>query len=135
VINYLVKSGKIETPPRGIFVLESQGKYNIARFMNLLGELHIRHAVLHDLDSTSIKNKDVNNGVNKLIEQSKNAFTRRVETLSENLESTLGIDLGKSDRWKKAARILVAVQQEKVAAERLTAFKSKIETLVSSLTE
>jgi putative ATP-dependent endonuclease of the OLD family len=134
LINYLIKSRKVETPSKGIFVLESQGKYNIARFMNLLGELHIQHAVLHDLDSASI-NKRSNEGLNKLIEQSKNTCTRRIETLPENLESALGIDLRDNDRWKKAARILLAVQQEKVAPEKVAKFKAKIEALVSSVAE
>jgi putative ATP-dependent endonuclease of the OLD family len=135
VINYLIKDGKIETPSKGIFVLESVGKYNIPRFMNLLGELQIKHAVLHDLDGTAIKKKDVNEGLNSLIHQSKNACTRAIESLPENLESSLGIGLTGIERWKKASQILVAVQQDKIASEKLAAFKSKIEVLLSSLTE
>jgi hypothetical protein len=101
--------------------------------MNLLGELHIEHAVLHDLDSSTIKKKDINEGLNKLIQQSKNACTRGIECLAENLELMLGIALKETDRWKKASQILMAVQQENVEAAKLNAFKAKVEALVLSL--
>ena len=132
VVNYLVKTGDIKTDSKGVFVLESVGKYNIPRFMNLLGELHIQHVVLYDVDS-SAKNKRTHDALNKLIQESKNACTRGIDCLPENLESTLGVDLKGRDRWKKAAQILMAIQQGKVTTERLDAFKTKIEALVSSL--
>jgi putative ATP-dependent endonuclease of OLD family len=133
VVNYLLKIGEIETNSKGLFVLESVGKFNIARFMNLLGELQIKHAVLYDRDNKNERKKELHDGLNKLIEQSKNAYTRGIDSLPENLESILGIALTGNDRWKKAAQILMAVQQGSVSAEKRECLKTKITSLVSSL--
>ncbi len=50
LINYLIQTGKIRTPAGGLSVLDAMGKFNIHRFMNLLGDLKIEHSVLHDAD-------------------------------------------------------------------------------------
>jgi hypothetical protein len=135
VISYLVKRGEIATNSKGVFVLEPVGKYNIHRFMNLLGELRIKHAVLHDMDAGKIgRAKLIQDGLNNLIQQSKNSFTRAVDTLPNDLETTLGVTITDTDRWKKAAQVLMAVQQGKVAPDKLGQFKQKVEALITSLT-
>jgi len=133
LINYLIKTGQLTTNSRGFFILEPLGKYNIPRFMNLLGELRMDHAVLHDSDANKTGNeKQKQEAINQLIQQSKNACTKAVETLPSNLEDFLGIQTS-PERWKKAAEVLLAVQQNKVEAGKLGEFKTKVSALLTAL--
>ncbi|MCS7183385.1 MAG: AAA family ATPase [Thermoanaerobaculum sp.] len=133
LINYLLKKGEIAANSSGVFVLETHGKYNIHRFMRLLGELKIDHAVLHDSDTNKAgEEKKKQDALNKLIQDSKNAHTKAVATLPGNLEDFLGIQAG-IDRWKKAAQVLLAVQQGKVAVDKLETFKNKVSVLLKAL--
>jgi predicted ATP-dependent endonuclease of OLD family len=133
LINYLLKTGQITTDSKGIFVLETLGKYNIYRFMNLLGELRIDHAVLHDLDANKTgQEKEKQDKLNKLIKNSENPYTKGIDTLPNNLEDFLGIKAD-TDRWRKAAQVLLAVQQGKVSTDKLEGFKQKVSTLLARL--
>jgi predicted ATP-dependent endonuclease of OLD family len=133
LINYLLKKGHLPSAAKGVFVLETLGKYNIPRFMNLLGELRIDHAVLHDMDANKTGNeKQKQEALNQLIQQSKNGCTKAVETLPTNLEGFLGIQTS-PERWKKAAEVLLAVQQNKVRADKLEEFKTKVSGLLTAL--
>ncbi|MCX8035731.1 MAG: AAA family ATPase [Candidatus Sumerlaeia bacterium] len=86
LINYLLKTGQLVANSKGVFVLETLGKYNIHRFMNLLGELRIDHAVLYDMDANKTGNeKTKQESINKLIEDSKNGFTKAVRYAAQQL--------------------------------------------------
>ncbi|MGC8988644.1 MAG: ATP-dependent nuclease [Verrucomicrobiia bacterium] len=133
LINYLLKTEQLSSPAKGVFVLETLGKYNIHRFMNLLGELRIDHAVLHDMDANKTGNeKEKQDKLNDLIQQSKNACTKAVGMLPSNLEDFLGIQTN-GERWRKAAEVLLAVQQGKVAKEKVDGFKNKVSDLLKAL--
>ena len=132
VTNYLIKTGQISVGSRGAFVLEPWGKFNIHRFMNLLGGMQIKHAVLHDLDSGKTgKKKVIQDGVNELIQKSRNDSTVTVDTIPKNLEAFFDLALSEGDRWKKAAKILLAVKRNEVPVEKIEAFKKKVETLLA----
>lgn len=133
LINYLLKTGQLPSAAKGVFVLETLGKYNIHRFMNLLGELRIDHAVLHDTDANKTgEERTKQEELNKLISNCRNPCTKAVESLDGNLEEFLGVSTG-GERWKKAAEVLLAVQQGNVAANKLDAFKNKVTGLLNSL--
>jgi predicted ATP-dependent endonuclease of OLD family len=133
LINYLLKTGQLRSTAKGVFVLETLGKYNIHRFMKLLEELRIDHAVLHDMDANKTGyEKSKQEALNKLIQESKNDYTKAIETLPNNLEDFLGIQADQ-DRWKKPALVLLAVQQGTVAANKLDAFKTKVSGLLTNL--
>jgi putative ATP-dependent endonuclease of OLD family len=133
VINYLLKTGNMITNSRGVFVLQTDGKYNIHRFMNLLGELEIDHTVLHDKDTNKTRNeKKKHEALNKLIQESQNQYTKAIETFPNNLEDFLGIQTD-NDRWKKAAQVLLFVQQNKIPTENLNSFKEKVSALLKAL--
>lgn len=133
LINYLLKTDQLSSPAKGVFVLETLGKYNIHRFMNLLGELRIDHAVLHDMDANKTGNeKDKQDRLNNLIQQAKNGCTKAVDTLPSNLEDFLGIQTSE-ERWRKAAEVLLAVQQKKVGPDKLDEFKTKVLRLLTAL--
>jgi predicted ATP-dependent endonuclease of OLD family len=133
LINYLLKTGKLESVSRGVAVVETDGKYNIHRFMNLLGELRIDHAVLHDLDEQkTVKEKERHKKINELIQHSRNDHTKDICTLQTNLEDLLGIHAD-TDRWKKAAQVLLAVQQGEVSTDGLKSFIEKVSKLLEAL--
>lgn len=133
LINYLLKTGQLRSAAKGVVVLETLGKYNIHRFMNLLGELRIDHAVLHDMDKNKTGDeKAKQDALNQLIQESRNTCTKVVETLPSNLEDFLGVQVS-GERWKKAAEVLLAVQQNKVAADKLGDFKTKVSALLQAL--
>jgi predicted ATP-dependent endonuclease of OLD family len=133
LINYLLKTGQITTDSKGIFVLETLGKYNIHRFMNLLGEFRIDHAVLHDMDANKTgQEKEKQEKLNELIKKAVNPHTKAIDTLPNNLEDFLGIK-AHTDRWKKAAQVLLAVQQNEVSTDGLKSFIEKVSKLLSAL--
>jgi putative ATP-dependent endonuclease of OLD family len=130
--NYLLKTGQIDSGKTGVFVLETWGKYNIHRFMNLLGEMEIEHSVLHDLDDDKTgKEKVKQDGLNELIQQSRNRFTVAVDTIPMNLEAYLGVSHGQNERWNKAAKTLLMIKRGEIAEQKLAAFRDKIKKLVS----
>ncbi|MGC8743149.1 MAG: ATP-dependent nuclease [Verrucomicrobiia bacterium] len=133
LINYLLKTGQLSSNANGVFVLETLGKYNIHRFMNLLGEFRIDHAVLHDKDANKTgSEKEKQDKLNNLIQKAKNDCTKDVYKLPNNLEDFLGIQTS-GERWRKAAEVLLAVQQGKVADEKIKDFKSKVSALLKAL--
>jgi hypothetical protein len=133
LINYLLKTGKLSTSSKGFFVLETLGKFNIPRFVKLLGDFRIDHAVLHDMDENKTGNeKRKQDAINRLIQDSKNDCTKAVDTLPGNLEDFLGIQTS-GERWKKPAEVLLAVQKGKVTADKLDAFRAKVSGLLKTL--
>lgn len=130
LINHFIKTGKL-SGGKGLFVLNAEGKYNIHRFMNLLGALGIEHAVLHDEDSGS-KQHEQHECLNKLIRETKNEFTRAIDTFRTNLEDFLGY-CADNERWKKAAQIFAAVLRNQISEDRIDAFIDKVRALVKQL--
>lgn len=86
LIGQMIDEGRIQCPPEGVFLLDSMGKYNIHRFMNLLNGLGIRHAVLCDADAGP-----QHAVLNQTILASSGVFTLSVDTLAPDLETFLGI--------------------------------------------
>lgn len=116
-INKLLGDGAITRPVDGLYVLDSIGKYNIHRFMNLLTHLGIPHAVLHDDDN----GRDEHADVNQLIQESKSAFTSAVSTIAADLETFLGVPKPKSDH-RKPQHLLYLHETGQIAEDKLHAF-------------
>jgi len=96
-INKLIGEGSIKRPADGLYVLDSIGKFNIHRFMNLLSHLGIPHSVLHDDDNGENEQAEVN----QLLQDSRHAeLTTVVQTVPGDLESFLGVAKSKSDHRK-----------------------------------
>jgi len=132
LINYLLKTRKIDAGSKAVFVLDACGKYNIHRFMNLLGRLRIKHAVLHDLNTgAGEKKKAVHEQLNKFIADSANQSTVKIDTLPKSLEEFLGLDIEPNDRWK-ASKILLAAQQAIIEEKKFRAFAEKITDLLQA---
>ncbi len=130
--NYLIKSDEVKISSQSVFVLETSGKYNIPRFMSLLGEMKIRHAVLYDSHEEKTGNEKARHErLNALIERSRNSHTLAVDPIRHNLETFLGIAVpDKRDRWK-ASRLLLAVKRGEIDPKKLTAFADKVTRMLA----
>jgi predicted ATP-dependent endonuclease of OLD family len=131
LINHLLKEGKLQTDGCGVFVLEVAGKYNIHRFMNLLSQMKIEHAVLYDKDNARTgEEKEKQDALSQLIRDSKNPYTVGMDTLPDNLESFLGIKVPKEERRWKASHVLVAYKRGMIKRERMERFVEKVQRLL-----
>jgi putative ATP-dependent endonuclease of OLD family len=131
LINKLIDDGKIKGADCGLQVLDCLGKYNIHRFMNLLGHLGIAHSVIHDDDD----NKDEHADLNLLIQSSKHAtLTLSIHAIPKNVESFLNIP---SAGWhhRKPQHVLFLYCEGKIDGEKLAAFCSVVEGCLPKLAQ
>jgi hypothetical protein len=123
LINKLIDDGKIKGADCGLQVLDCLGKYNIHRFMNLLGHLGIAHSVIHDDDN----NKDKHADLNLLIQSSKHAkLTHSIHAIATDVETFLNIPPAGSDH-RKPQHVLFLYSEGKIDAGKLAAFCAVIE--------
>lgn len=125
LLNYLFDTGKIETPVGGVFVLDGLGKFNIHRFMNILGPLNITHSVLCDADNS----KAYHAGIRDLIEDSRNSNTNFIEFFPNDIETFLGID--KAKRHKKPQHVMLRLSESKISEKNLDALIALVTRLIS----
>jgi predicted ATP-dependent endonuclease of OLD family len=71
-----------------VYVLNTDGKFNIHRFMTLLGKLGISHSVIYDSDGRG----NYHSIINDFLEERKNAYTKELYSFDTNLENYLGIE-------------------------------------------
>ena len=126
-INFLAANGYIDVPKGGLFVLDCLGKFNIHRFMNLLGSLGIRHSVLYDDDSN--KQNISHEETAELIDKSKNDFTSKIQALSPNLEQFLGVS-DKVRSYEKPQHLMFQYHNDGIDSEKLTSFISTVNELI-----
>jgi predicted ATP-dependent endonuclease of OLD family len=131
LINYLIQTGKIQTPAGGLFILDAMGKFNIHRFMNLLSQLKIEHSVLQDADPNKTgDDKVMQEGVNKLIQDNRTSFTREIHLFAEDLEAYLRFKGPKQDhRNRKPSRLLLGLKEGKIGTAEVDALCKLIEEL------
>lgn len=120
IINRLIDDGRIPNGA-GVCIFDSFGKYNIHRFMNLFGKLGITHSVIIDDDSDKSGNKlRMQQDVNQMIADSRNAFTKQIVTIPGNLELLLDIKVrARSDQKPQA--ILLKYDSGTIAEENIQA--------------
>lgn len=129
LINYLIQTERIRTPAGGLFILDAMGKFNIHRFMNLLGELKIEHSVLHDADpGKSGQDKQMHEAVNKLIQDNRNPFTQKIQQFTDDLEAFLGFKVPDMDH-RKPSRLLLGLKEGTIANARVDALCKLVEEL------
>ncbi len=117
LINKLLDEGKLSLPDE-FYILDCLGKYNIHRFMNLLGALGINHSVLHDDDG----NKNEHAELNSLIENSKiDDVTIEVKQVPQDLETMLGVPTSKASR-RKPQHLLYCYENGQLEKEKIEEF-------------
>jgi len=126
-INYLFDNGDLEMPKGGVFVLDCMGKFNIHRFMNLLGPLKIPHSVMFDDDG----NKPPHEKIKDLIEKSRNAYTRGIELVPQDIEAFLGIAPA-AKKHRKPQHLMLQTKEDKIDKNKIDAFMDIIRQLINS---
>lgn len=125
LINYLIDNGKITPSRGGVFVLDCMGKYNIHRFMNLLGALGLNHSVLYDYD----QGRGCHEDIKKLIDESKNSNTIAIDSFEKDIEDFLGVS-PPGNGYRKPQHLMLKVTREDIDQEKLTDLISKVEALI-----
>lgn len=125
-INYLLSIGRIPASKGGLFVLDCMGKYNIHRFMNLLGELGIKHSVLYDEDDLA-QHKHKN--IASLISTSKTTNTCHIESVAPDIEKYLGVPKA-SRPHQKPQHLLYQYHQCAIDSAKLNSFVALIGRLL-----
>lgn len=131
-INKLIDDGKINLP-KGTYVLDGMGKYNIPRFMNLLGALGINHSVLHDDDLNKLgKEKEKHEKLNALIvNSSQKGTTIKITPIPNDLEIFLNVNpAGRPNR--KPQHILYLYATGNIQEEKIKNFCQLVESLFHS---
>lgn len=114
LIDTLVKNGRIELRNSKVYFLNAAGKYDIHRYMNLFGRLGVKHSVLFDRDSDTVKHLKIN----EFIDNNKNSFTLGIYSFPDEFEDFLEIDK-ESDRYKKPLNVMWHYQNGKIKNEKI----------------
>lgn len=102
VLEYLLENRWLDLAQGFPYVLNALSKYNIHRFMGLLGALGISHSVLFDGDA----NKNVHRYLNDFISSKGNDYTSAIDSFAVDLETELGLTL----RVRKDLKPLMALK-------------------------
>jgi hypothetical protein len=128
--SYLTTRGLLDPPLRGLAVIDCMGKYNIHRFVAILGAFGIDHSVLYDGDSGNCFDTEVT----AAITGAKSSFTKRITRFANDLESELGITpLPRNESNRKPQYILYHLETGKVDAAKLEAVKQEFIDLATAL--
>jgi putative ATP-dependent endonuclease of the OLD family len=122
LISYLMGLGQISSHTDGVFVLDAMGKYNIHRFMNLFGEMHIPHAVLYDYDNGNHPEIDLS------ITSAKTQYTIGIDTFPDEIETFLGIPKGQGG--KKPQQAMWQLKHGNISEATLTNLCNKVNALL-----
>lgn len=134
LINRLIVDRQIRGDVAGAYVLDCMGKFNIHRFMNLLGHLGIPHSVIHDSDVARTK-QDVHTAINNLIKASANDFTVAIKAIDGNLEQLLGLtgaDAPKNEH-RKPQHAVYRYQTGSIAPDRIRRFCELVEDCLAGV--
>jgi len=107
---------------KGVFILDTIGKYNMHRFMRLFHEFGIQHYVLYDGDNGK------HPAIDATIQAAATPSTRAIEIFPNDLEDFLGIQPAKQ-KHRKPQHVMLQVANGGVLLDPLAA---KVNALVSS---
>lgn len=126
LINKLISDNKLEIPC-GCYILDSMGKFNMPKFMNLCSSLGIYHSVLYDKDN----GRNHQNEWNQIINGHKNDFTKCIQELDHDLESFLGLpQISGNDKHLKPQILLEKYINGDILQKHLDAFCQRIQNML-----
>jgi putative ATP-dependent endonuclease of OLD family len=120
LLAYMVDKGLLPAC-QGVFILDTIGKYNMHRFMNLFGHFGIKHYVLFDGDNGR------QHAIEATINAARNRCTGGVDTFPNDLEEFLGIPRS-SKPHRKPQHVMLRIGAGTVDLKPLA---EKISALVS----
>lgn len=106
---------------KGVFILDTIGKYNIHRFMRLFQAFGIRHYVLYDFDNGR------HAPIDATIQAASNPFTGAIDTFPDDLERFIGIEPAGSSH-RKPQHVMFQVANNGVDLDPLA---EKVNTLIA----
>ena len=121
LLSVMADRGILSASARAAFAMDAMGKYNMHRFMSLLGGLGIPHGVLCDEDRGKFAST-----VDATIGRARNKYTLGIEWLPDDVEAFLGIPACK-EKHRKPQHLMFHLQRGAVADSRLRALAEKID--------
>ena len=128
LFNYLIETEQMLMPKGGVFILDCLSKFNIHRFMNILNPFKIRHSVLFDADNK----QPPHDKVKKLIEDSTNEYTLKIDSFPDDLEAFLNIEKSKKP-YRKPQHIMLKLKEDQIAEDKLNTLIDKVEKLFENV--
>jgi len=123
-IDYLLNNKWLELKNQNIYILDSLGKFNIHRYMNLFKYLGINHSVLMDNDDN-----DTQEIVNYFIESNKNEYTNKIKLFEKDLENFLGIETPPR-KDLKPLNIMYQYSKGNIPTDKIEELKEMLKNLV-----
>ncbi len=123
--DYLLNTQWHDLKDQHVYFLDSMGKYNIHRYMNLFKLLGISHSVLMDKD----RDPEIHDLINTFIEGNKNKFTHKIHYFDPDIEGFLGIDKPNDNR-QKPLNIMVKYSEGQITESKLNELRTIIEELL-----
>lgn len=123
--HFLERDSDFQLKKNEFQIVNSNGKFNMHRFMSLFDKLGIEHSVLFDDDS----NKGSHQFFNEFLRSNSNSHTMKIIPLDGNLEDFLGIGRPNKDRLKPV-NALKQLKEHSIALEKIDKFKEKLQELV-----
>src|SRR5699024_7419839 len=106
-------------------ILDAMGKYNIHRYMNLLGKLGLKHSVLMDSDNE----EDIHGYLNDFIQNNRNEKTLNIDYFEDDLEAFLEIKKP-NRRDLKPLNIMMKLHNGEIEEGKIDELKKKILGLI-----
>lgn len=126
LIDQLITEKKWIPKVQRLYILQSAGKENLHRYMNLFEKMGIDHSVMFDGDS----DKDRHGKINAFINSKKNPFTRELYQFESNLENFLEI-AEESKRWRKPLNVLWHYRNGKIGIDRMEKYIKILDSLAN----
>jgi len=123
--DYLLDTAWSDLKEKQVYVLDSLGKYNIHRYMNLFNKLEISHSVLMDKDN----DPDIHSEINQFIENNQNDSTDKIEYFDKDLEDFLEIDKP-SRKDLKPMNVMLKYSNGEIDPAKISLLKTKFESLI-----
>ena len=124
--DYLLNDEWDDIKPEGLCVIDTNGKHNTVRFINLLNKFKIKHFVLFDKDDNKTKNGVNHKILNEYIfENIQTPLCLNHDTFEKDIEDFLGI----TTENDKPLNILYKYKTDEITKEKLFSLKLKLKRL------
>lgn len=127
LLSLMLSNGSLTMPSRGVAIVDTMGKWNTHRFMNILSALRIPHSILLDGDGANPKSV----ALARVIEGSRTPFTRGIASFEDDLEAFLGLPaIKRKDR--KPQYVMWHVTEGKVDKSRISGLAALVQPLLDA---